>query len=59
MTEQLVERREIELEVGETIIVGDYALTLLDVDQQQIFVRVDSDRDNVKIDPTPFEYVAD
>jgi len=40
-----VEPLEIELEVGETLILGDHKLTLLDIDGQIVAVKVQSPDD--------------
>jgi hypothetical protein len=40
-----VEPLEIELELGETLILGDHKLTLMDVDGEQIAVKLESPDD--------------
>jgi len=40
-----VEPLEIELEVGQTLILGDHKLTLLDIDGQFVAVRLESPDD--------------
>ena len=41
----IVEPLEIELEVGETLILGDHKLTLMDVDGEQVAVKLESPDD--------------
>ncbi len=40
-----MEPLEIDLEVGETLILGDYRLTLLDIDGQEVAVQIESPDD--------------
>ena len=51
-----VEPLEIELEVGETLFLGDYSLTLLDTDGERIDVRIDSTEG---LDADGFDFDAD
>ncbi|WP_145028196.1 hypothetical protein [Caulifigura coniformis] len=46
-----MEPLEIELEVGETLILGDHRLTLLEIDGELVAVRVESP-DDFYFDPT-------
>jgi len=45
-----VEPLEIELEVGQTLILGDHKLTLLEIDGELVAVQVDSP-DDFHFDP--------
>lgn len=40
-----MEPLEIELEIGETLILGDHKLTLLDIDGEQTAIQVESPDD--------------
>lgn len=41
----LVNESEVELSLGETVQIGDYSVTILDVDGDTIHIRIDSSED--------------
>jgi hypothetical protein len=53
-----VEPLEIELELGETLVVGNHRLTLLDIDGELVAVQLDSP-DDYYFDPDVLGYSGD